>query len=497
MDVGPSPDRVASEGGRDRPTVSLARGLSTKLLALTIIFVMAVEVLIFVPSIANFRQRWLEERLATAAAVGIVLASDDSTSLPPNLQQDVLMAIGAKAIALRDENGVSRLLAVSEMPQEVDQHINLDETGMTASIAAALDTLALGGRRMIRIFGTVGDSDKTFELVMPDWRLRNAMLAYSRNVALVSLLISVSTALLVYVAIDRIMIRPIREMTRSMLTFSRAPEEPGSIVAPEPRADEIGIAERELARMQGALQKMLGERRHLADLGLAVSKINHDMRNMLSSAQLLSDRLRAVKDPTVQSLAPKLVRTLDRAVAYSNGVLAYGRTQEPPPSRRRLKLRQLVEEVGEVSGAEASGIEFVNAVEADFEVDADPEQLFRVLSNLCRNAVQAMAGDAEGIIIRRLSVSAERSGSVSRIRVEDTGPGLPPKARENLFAAFRGSARSGGTGLGLAIAHELVRAHGGSLELVESVGGRTVFAVSIPDQPVRLEEARSALKRPA
>lgn len=497
MDVGPSPDRVASEGGRDRPTVSLARGLSTKLLALTIIFVMAVEVLIFVPSIANFRQRWLEERLATAAAVGIVLASDDSTSLPPNLQQDVLMAIGAKAIALRDENGVSRLLAVSEMPQEVDQHINLDETGMTASIAAALDTLALGGRRMIRIFGTVGDSDKTFELVMPDWRLRNAMLAYSRNVALVSLLISVSTALLVYVAIDRIMIRPIREMTRSMLTFSRAPEEPGSIVAPEPRADEIGIAERELARMQGALQKMLGERRHLADLGLAVSKINHDMRNMLSSAQLLSDRLRAVKDPTVQSLAPKLVRTLDRAVAYSNGVLAYGRTQEPPPSRRRLKLRQLVEEVGEVSGAEASGIEFVNAVEADFEVDADPEQLFRVLSNLCRNAVQAMAGDAEGIIIRRLSVSAERSGSVSRIRVEDTGPGLPPKARENLFAAFRGSARSGGTGLGLAIAQELVRAHGGSLELVESVGGRTVFAVSIPDQPVRLEEVRSALKRPA
>lgn len=497
MDASPSPDRVASERGRDRPSVSLARGLSTKLLALTIIFVMAAEVLIFVPSIANFRQRWLEERLATAAAVGIVLASDGSASLPPNLQQDVLMAIGAKAIALRDENGVSRLLAVSEMPQEVDQHINLDETGMTASIAAALDTLALGGRRMIRIFGTVGDSDKTFELVMPDWRLRNSMLAYSRNVALVSLLISVSTALLVYIAIDRIMIRPIREMTRSMLTFSRAPEEPGSIVAPEPRADEIGIAERELARMQGALQRMLGERRHLADLGLAVSKINHDMRNMLSSAQLLSDRLRAVKDPTVQSLAPKLVRTLDRAVAYSNGVLAYGRTQEPPPSRRRLKLRQLVEEVGEVSGAEASGIEFINAVEADFEIDADPEQLFRVLSNLCRNAVQAMAGDAEGIIIRRLSVSAERSGSVSRIRVEDTGPGLPSKARENLFAAFRGSARSGGTGLGLAIAQELVRAHGGSLELVESVGGRTVFSVSIPDQPVRLEEARSALKRPA
>lgn len=496
MDAGPSPDHSAGETGSERPSVSLARGLSTKLLALTIIFVMAVEVLIFVPSIANFRQRWLEERLATAAAVGIVLSSDATARLPPNLQQDVLMAIGAKAIALRDENGVSRLLAVSEMPQQVDQHINLDEAGMPLSIAAALDTLTLGGKRMIRVFGRVGESDKIFELVMPDWRLRNAMLAYSRNVALVSLLISVSTALLVYVAIDRIMIRPIRAMTHSMLAFSRAPEEPGSIVASEPRTDEIGIAERELQRMQGALQKMLGERRHLADLGLAVSKINHDMRNMLSSAQLLSDRLRTVDDPTVQSLAPKLVRTLDRAVAYSSGVLAYGRTQEPPPARRRLKLQQLVEEVRDASGAEAAGIDFVNAVGAGFEVDADPEQLFRVLGNLCRNAVQAMAGEAEEAVVRRLTVSATRIGGVSRVTVEDTGPGLPAKARDNLFAAFRGSARSGGTGLGLAIAQELVRAHGGSLELVESVGGRTVFAVAIPNQPGRLDEMRGAAKRP-
>jgi signal transduction histidine kinase len=241
---------------------------------------------------------------------------------------------------------------------------------------------------------------------------------------------------------------------------------------------------------------MLGERRHLADLGLAVSKINHDMRNMLSSAQLLSDRLRTVDDPTVQSLAPKLVRTLDRAVAYSSGVLAYGRTQEPPPARRRLKLQQLVEEVRDASGAEAAGIDFVNAVGAGFEVDADPEQLFRVLANLCRNAVQAMAGEAEEAVVRRLTVSATRIGGVSRVTVEDTGPGLPAKARDNLFAAFRGSARSGGTGLGLAIAQELVRAHGGSLELVESVGGRTVFAVAIPDQPGRLDEMRGAAKRP-
>src|SRR5690606_40507061 len=133
----------------------------------------------------------------------------------------------------------------------------------------------------------------------------------------------------------------------------------------------------------------------------------------------------------------------------------------------------------------------------DFEIDADADQLFRLLTNLARNAVQAMAADTESALVRRLTISAERKGSVSRILVADTGPGLPPKARENLFAAFRCSARSGGTGLGLAIAQELARAHGGGVELVESVGGRTVFAIAIPDQPVRLDEARGDLRRPA
>ncbi|MBN9074165.1 MAG: HAMP domain-containing histidine kinase [Rhizobiales bacterium] len=497
MDASPPSETDIAGRGEARPAVPLARGLSAKLLMLTVVFVMFAEVLIFVPSIANFRIRWLEERLATAAAVSIVLIANDAGSTPENLQKDVLMAIGAKAIAVRDEEGVSRLVAVSDMPQAVDEHINLEQTGRLRSVASALDTLAFGGKRMLRIYGHVGDSDKVFELIMPDWRLRNAMLVYSRNVALVSLLISVFTALLVYTAINRIMILPIRAMTGAMLAFSRAPEEPASIIEPEPRSDEIGVAERELAAMQTTLQRVLGERRHLADLGLAVSKINHDMRNMLSSAQLLSDRLHSIKDPAVQSLAPKLVRTLDRAVAYSSGVLAYGRTQEPAPARRRLKLHQLVEEVREAVGAEASGVDFVNAVEDGFEIDADAEQLFRVLANLARNAVQAMAGDTEEAIVRRLTLSAERKGSVSRIIVADTGPGLPPKARENLFAAFRGSARSGGTGLGLAIAHELVRAHGGQLELVESVGGRTVFSVSIPDQPVSIEQARGALRRPA
>lgn len=495
MSADPSADRQEADRSAVVRTVPLARGLSVKLLLLTIAFVLLAEVLIFLPSVASYRMAWLKERLGTAAAVSVVLVQGDPQSLSRAAQDDVLAAMGATAIAVRD-GGVSRLLAVADMPPSVDEHIAVADTGMAEAIAGALDTLVFGGERMLRVYGPVGDSDKEFELIMPDRRLREAMLTYSRTVALIALLLSLVTATLVYAAIDRIMIRPIRAMTRSMLSFSQAPDDPSRVISPAARADEIGVAERELSMMQERLQRMLAEQKHLADLGLAVSKINHDMRNILASAQLMSDRLRQAKDPAVQAFAPKLLRTLDRAVAYSEGVLAYGRTQEAPPARRRLRLRRLVEEVHGLLDI-GEGIEFVNAVPPDFEIDADADQLFRLLTNLARNAVQAMAADTESALVRRLTVSAERKGSVSRILVADTGPGLPPKARENLFAAFRGSARSGGTGLGLAIAQELARAHGGGVELVESVGGRTVFAVTIPDQPVRLEAARGPLRRPA
>ena len=318
-------DQLALDAGKasdsDRRVVPLSRGLSTKLLLLTILFVLLAEVLIFIPSIANFRLRWLEERLGTAATVSAVLMQGNPASLPRAAQDDVLMSLGVKAVAVRDGD-ISRLLVVADMPLHVDEHIDLAQAGPLRAMMGALDTALFGGGRMLRVFGKVGDSAKEFEVIIPDKKLRGAMLIYSRNVALLSLLISLITAALVFLAINWIMIRPVRDMTRSMLAFSEAPDDPGRIIRPEDRTDEIGVAERELADMQTRLQKTLAEQKHLADLGLAVSKINHDMRNVLASAQLMSDRLAMVKDPSVQSFAPKLVRTLDRAVAYTEGVLA-------------------------------------------------------------------------------------------------------------------------------------------------------------------------------
>jgi signal transduction histidine kinase len=233
---------------------------------------------------------------------------------------------------------------------------------------------------------------------------------------------------------------------------------------------------------------MLSQKNRLAALGLAVSKISHDLRNMLSSAQLLSDRLSSVKDERVQHLVPKLLASLDRAIRLCARTLDFGQAQEIPPKRKPFVLAPLVAEVGDGLGLPRPElIDWTLDVPPELKVDADRDQLFRVLSNLCRNAVQALESESDGM--GEIVITARREGSVTVIDVRDTGPGVPERAKAHLFEAFQSVARKGGTGLGLAIAAELVSAHGGQIALIGSEGGAT-FRVIIPDVVVELERAR-------
>jgi signal transduction histidine kinase len=471
---------------------ALFRGLSGRLLWMTILFVMLAEVLIFAPSVAGMRMNWLRDQLDTAAAAGIVIDGLQPAELPRSVQDDTLLATGTKVIALR-KDGTSRLLAAVDVPPQVDDQYDLADVPLLVSIRDAMDTLFFGGGRVMRVFGPVGESDMIIELVMTDGALRKDMLSYARMMFTLSLVISLITAVLIFLAINRMMIRPIRNLTRNMQRFSERPEDPQRVFAGDAAKGELAVAGRHLASMQVELQRTLKQQKNLADLGLAVSKINHDMRNILASAQLMSDRLVDVDDPMVRSFAPKLLRTIDRAVGYTNEVLSYGQATEAAPRRRRVRLVALCQEVRDILALDPDGgIEFIEQISDDLEVDADGEQLFRVIHNICRNAAQALTTfhPEDSATIRRITLSAQRIGSVVSISIDDTGPGMPRKARENLFAAFRGSARSGGTGLGLAIARELVLAHGGTIALVEKPGPGTQFRIEIPDQPVALEDYR-------
>jgi signal transduction histidine kinase len=451
-------------------------------LLLTILFVMVSEMLIYVPAVGNFRRSWLNDRLVLANAASLVLAASDAAVVPRDIQDDLLKAVGAMAIALRD-GAVSRLIAAVEMPPAVDQTADLRAMRPLQDIRDAFDTLFSPMPRTLRVIGST-PSGYVLELLIDDRALRAAMIDYSVNIFWITALVSAITAALLYLVLNRILVRPMRRLSQNMVAFSGAPEEAGRVIAPSGRGDEIGVAEVHLAAMQRELQSTLAEQRHLADLGLAVSKINHDLRNMLAAAQLFSDRLGSLPDPTVQRFAPKLIATLDRAIAFCQSTLAYGRARERAPERRLISLRRMVEEVAEILGLSAEGgtVLFANDVPDGLEVDADPDQLFRVLVNLVRNAVQALEGDLDPAVIRRVTVAAIREGGAVTIRVADTGPGVPEQARAHLFQAFQGSARPGGTGLGLAIAAEIVRAHGGTIGLVGKAGPGAVFEIVIPDQ---------------
>jgi signal transduction histidine kinase len=472
------------------PTFRLRRlriGLSTKLLILTIVFIMLAEIIVLVPLIANFRTNWLKDRLATADIVSLSLS--EMSDVPRSVQDKLLAATGAMTIAVR-EGHMRRLVAMADMPPDVSRHIDMSDAGMINSIVDAFDTLASGNGRMIHVLGTPNDRGEVIELVIPETPLRSAMIGFAGRILGLSAIISVISAALVFFSLRRLFLRPVLRLRYAMEIFRDRPEDPNSIIIPSGRTDEIGDAERQLSEIQRELQATLVQKSHLADLGLAISKINHDLRNILASAQLMTERLVMTADPTATRFAPKLIASLDRAIGYSQAVLNYGKAREAPPERRLVALRRVAEDVSDVLGlANHPSISFDIAISSDIEIDADPDQLFRVLMNLCRNSVQALEADTDRSIIKRITLDAVRRGSVVTIQIGDTGPGVPDRARENLFKAFQGGVRRGGTGLGLAICAELVRAHGGSIELM-SVGQGALFEITIPDRVIELKRGR-------
>jgi len=471
-------------GALKRLVHGVRSGLSSKLLILTAVFVLVAEILIFVPSIANFRNVWLKDHLLIAESASIVYLDSNDLMLSEAAGENLLATTEALAVAIR-RDGVSRLMASAGPPGELAQHIDLDNVTAFQSITGAISMLMANPDERYRVFATMRSSPAIMELVQEMRHIQEAMWIYARNVALLSLLISVFTAALVYFALYRLIVLPIIRISSNMDAFSKSPENASLVYRPGNRMDEIGTAEKRLASLQGDLQKTLRQQQRLADLGLAVSKINHDLRNILASAQLFSDRLSSLPDPTVQRFAPKLIKTIDRAVDYTKAVLDYGRALEAPPKRRKLLLNTVANDVADMLGLENSlVIEWENNIPIDFEADADPEQLFRILMNLCRNSQQAMMDADTPDKENRLSINAERLDNEVHIHVSDTGPGIPEHVREKLFKAFEGSTKPGGSGLGMAISVELLRAHGGTIEIAKTDETGTTFHLIIPDQAV-------------
>ena len=454
----------------------LRHSLSAKLLVFTVLFVMVAEVLIFTPSIARFRLDYLEEKIGAAHIAALALEAAPSHMLSPQLEIELLQYVDAYSVAL-DMHGNQRMLVMNrDMPPVIDKSYDLRKATLFSLIANAFSTLAQAQNRVLRV---VGPSPKnpgiTVDIVLDEGPMRRAMYDFAWRILSLSIVISLITAGLVYLSLQWLLVQPMRRITEAMHQFRTAPEDESGSPMPSQRRDEIGIAQRELQRMQSDLRVALHEKTRLAELGTAVTKITHDLRNILSTAQLVSDRLADSKDPTVKRVTPTLLASLDRAISLCVNTLSFAREEKPVVAMTRFSLGLLVDDVGaalRLPLPETS--RWINEVPREFWLRADRDQMFRVLLNLGRNAYEAGA--------TKVTVSARRGKDGIALEIADNGQGIAPAARDKLFHAFAGTGKPGGTGLGLAISRELLRAHGGDIRLAESRPGSTRFLLTLPER---------------
>lgn len=452
--------------------------LSGRFLLLTVIFVMIAEVLIFVPSIACFREDYLSLRLEKAQIASLALLTTTDDMITPELERELLANAEVFNVVLR-RNDVRQLILSSPMPQPINATYDLRMAGPFQLIRDALAALIDPENRIIRVIGQpVRDAGDLIEITLETAPLREAMIDFGLRILALSALISIVTAGLLFGAVQRLLVLPIRRVVRHMQSYAEAPEDSTRVITPTSRVVELLDAEEALQSLQTQMTAALRQKERLAQLGSAVAKISHDLRNILTTAQLFADRLERSADPTVSRTAPKLIASIRRAVSLCEATLAFGRAEEHPPQLTRLPLRMLADEVAEGEGlSPTTDPACIIDVPAGLMIRADGEQLYRVLSNLVRNARQAIEATARPGTIE---ISGGEDDSDWWVRVGDTGPGLPPKAREHLFTAFQGGTRKGGSGLGLAIAAELVRGHGGSLDLVRTGEDGTEFMIRLP-----------------
>ncbi|MCA8867935.1 MAG: HAMP domain-containing histidine kinase [Rhodobacteraceae bacterium] len=453
--------------------------LSGRFLLLTVVFVMLAEVLIFVPSVARFREDYLQARLERGQLASLAVLANIDEMVDPELERELLENAGVMNVVLR-RDAVRELVLSSPMPAPIVATYDLRQSTPFSLIRDAIRSLFVTHDEVIRVIGTpVKQAGLQIEVTLHTDEMRQAMVDYGLRVFLLSAVISIITAAMLFLAVRRFLVAPIRRVVQHITAYKDAPEDLAQIIEPNASITELHEAEEALRAMQIELSAALKQKARLASLGGAVAKISHDLRNMLTTAQLLADRIETSTDPAVMRIAPKLLNSLTRAVHLCESTLTYGKAEEPASVRTVFDIGDLIRDVieSELLTVAEGEVSIVFQPGQKVMIRADSEQVFRILSNLVRNAGQAIASTGRPGTV---TIGLTEVDGKATITVDDDGPGLPPKAREHLFQPFEGGARKGGSGLGLAIASELVTGHGGSLTLVRSDGTGTRFTITLP-----------------
>jgi signal transduction histidine kinase len=470
---------------------SFRRSLSWRLLWLTIAIMAMIEVLIFVPAMERARDAWLADRLIASQ---IAITTVPPVDLPPNLgpvpngggarmpdrvtREQLLRLAGVVSIRIQEPGRPMAVLAGIGQPLAPTLLDLRRETTLSRLRNTAAALLDRDDELLLVVAQSPAKPSATLSVVLHRAELDAALHAAARLSLLQSLAVVAATGIAMLVSLHILLVRPMRRITDSIISFRADPERSGPFDADAVAAngsDEIGAAAHELAAMQRELRAALWRNARLAAVGTAVAKVSHDLRGILSPAMLTAERLQGHADDKVRRAGDVLMRSVERATELVRRTLDIAREIPPTATREALSVRRLIDEAAEQVRADRPAVAVENDIDDSVMVQADGTEMARVFANLLRNAAEA---GADHIVAR-----AAGAFDAVTITVADNGPGLPEPVRAHLFQPFVSGGKRGGTGLGLAIVRDLVRAYGGDVELVRTGADGTEFCLILPAPP--------------
>jgi signal transduction histidine kinase len=452
--------------------------LRGRLLFLTAGFVLVVELLIFPLLAGAYRNSWLEQRAQAAQIASIAVEAAPEGQVSDELSRRLLTQAQVISVAALVEDRSEMILQPTIKIGPLVT-VDLRKETLFSGITGAFGHMFAPSGRFLRIMLTPSMTrDKEMEVIVPELALKNGLFAFSQTMLLVSVLTSLMAGVVVYFAIYRLVVRPMQQLTKSIVRFSEHPET--EEIRDISGAEEMKQANAALQAMQKTVSASFRQRKRLADLGEAVAKINHDLRNSLSAAQIVSEGLVQSEDPRVKRAAPRLERAIERAIGLAEATLKYGRAEPPGPNVHPVNIVPALEEAAVEGLAAAPDIEWKLQAPPSLTAAADADHVHRIVANLVRNAARAIKDQPGRTCPGKISAKAFREGENVIVEIADNGPGIPNNVQARLFQPFSASGSRDGAGLGLAIARELARGMKGELELAQSSDGGAAFKLRVP-----------------
>jgi two-component system, NtrC family, nitrogen regulation sensor histidine kinase NtrY len=274
--------------------------------------------------------------------------------------------------------------------------------------------------------------------------------------------------------------RPIEEMARASEAVAAGNWD---VTVQERGHDELTVLARSFNHMTAELaaqRERLVQTERVAAWRELARRLAHELKNPLFPLQLTVENLsraRQLPEPEFDEVFQESTRTLGMEIANLKKII--GRFSDfskmPRPQLERIDAADLVERVRALY-ATACGENVIlqtHVADGPMPLDADPELLYRALSNLVLNAMDAMPNGGT------VTISAKPAGSAIELTVGDTGEGLTPEECERLFTPYY-TTKEHGTGLGLAIVQSIVADHAGTIAVESHAGSGAKFIISLP-----------------